>query len=109
MLHACEPGQECCYDQSVAADDRCDAIGACDSDDYDLLCDEQSDCPPGGVCCALYFELFGTYFDGTVGCYTTCPSPNRKVCKTSADCGGGTCGPISALDSTYAQYYKICQ
>ncbi|HTJ80148.1 MAG TPA: hypothetical protein VL400_00455 [Polyangiaceae bacterium] len=109
MLHACEPDQVCCYDLDSASADRCDAADGCDGSDYVLSCDEQSDCTSGGICCALYYDFFGATFDGSIGCYTSCPSPNRKVCKTASDCGGGTCGPIDELDSTYGGYYKVCQ
>lgn len=109
MLHPCEDGQVCCYDTNDPAGDACSAPGTCGSN-YELACDEASDCPAGQVCCAQFFKVVGIpYFDGSIGCASSCGDPDRPMCKSNADCGGGTtCEPLEDLDPDYGTEYRAC-
>lgn len=111
QLHACGPDQVCCYDTSDPNADTCDTAGNCSGNAYELACDEPSDCPMGSTCCALQGEILGIpYFDGAIGCFSSCTYPNVPMCNSDADCGTGeSCAPISDLDTDYGTDYQACQ
>jgi len=109
---SCAAGQACCltWGPGVVLD-KCVAPDAppCGGTNPStkLLCDEESDCAPGGVCCRFDLESPNRFEAYCVG-PAACNAPLHRMCANDAEClRRERCKPIVTSGGTL--YLKSCQ
>ncbi|HEY8087318.1 MAG TPA: hypothetical protein VIF09_05725 [Polyangiaceae bacterium] len=81
-------------------------VGPSFTENFPQTCSTVADCATGTACCVV-FNAGGIALGQGIGCASSCPSPDRIICRTTADCTGGlTCKPEtdSILSHVYARY-----
>jgi hypothetical protein len=82
--------QDCCLTFQGGLSRSCVNKGACDGGTQS--CDEAADCPNNGKCCAGF-----TGGGGSATCKPACGQQDIQICKTGAECAGGTCGSYTCF------------
>ena len=102
------------YDLTMAS---CEAVGGANcgsleqvgpsfTENFPQSCSTVSDCTTGSVCCVA-IAMGGIALGQGINCESTCPSPDRIICRTSADCTPpSSCQPETdpILSHVYARY-----
>ena len=57
-----------------------------------ISCDDAADCDSGKVCCGSMKSK-----NLSASCAASCDGGTFQVCRTNAECGGGTCEPIQDM------------
>jgi hypothetical protein len=78
------PADVCCVTQMDAG---CQPAASQCQNGAKLRCDEKADCPTAGDLCCAGFSGGAA----STECRTTCQMNQVQVCKTNAECTGGTC------------------
>jgi hypothetical protein len=90
----CAQGQHCCEHPADAGTPSTCQASTCGTTDTDWMCQDQSNCPSGQVCCAItsgpgqdpgcsFYFLHG--FKGTA-CRTSCAQGELTVCESDDQC-----------------------
>jgi hypothetical protein len=81
-------------------------VGGSFTENFPQSCSTLSDCTTGSVCCVA-IAMGGIALGQGINCESTCPSPDRIICRTSADCAPpSSCQPETdaILSHVYARY-----
>jgi hypothetical protein len=97
----CNPGEVCCYSNTLSGLDKCAAAGTCMVGFVQLKCNGPEGCPNGLQCCAKWSNSAG--WQGSE-CYSSCLSSERTMCygDPSVCTNGEVCVSSQSLGNGYA-------
>lgn len=94
----CQPGQVCCYSNSIIGNDMCGAQGQCPVGTSQLACNGPDDCPEG-QCCGAWSQIQGWQY---TKCAAACQAGERVMCfGNNVVCNGAMCLDSQALGLGY--------
>jgi hypothetical protein len=107
-MNAALPLSYCCVrDAGATCENTAAGCGGFGSFVTELFCDEPADCTGNHACCVAVAPSPGGM--GPAQCSpaaTPCPVFAMSLCKTNADCDGGTCQAITCHGHAFHSCYK---
>ena len=97
----CNPGDVCCYSNTLSGLDKCSTPGTCMPGFVQLKCNGPGGCPNNMQCCAKWSNSTG--WQGSE-CFASCTSNERTMCygDPSVCTNGQVCVTSQSLGNGYA-------